>query len=156
NDEKTGWWMRTVQLSTGGSVLLPRMKWEIAVRYLEGDVDRPIVMSRMYNAATPPPYKLPEHKVRSAIQTATTPGGGSSNELRMHDGKGSEEMFFNASKDMSVDVKNNSTESVKVNQTRHIGSNQTLDVTNSVSTNVSGNQTVSIGAKQDVHVSTFM
>ncbi len=82
--------MRTSQLPTGGSMLLPRMKWEVAVSYLEGDADRPFVMARMYNAVTMPPYKLPDHKGRSSIQTATTPGGGSVNEIRMSDDKGSE------------------------------------------------------------------
>jgi hypothetical protein len=62
---------------------------------------------RFYNANSPPPYPLPENKSRGSIQTATTPGGGSTNEFRMDDTKGKEEMFFNASKDMSVEVKNN-------------------------------------------------
>ena len=113
--------MRTSQLPTGGSMLLPRMKWEVAIRYLEGDVDRPIVMARMYNTATPPPYALPANKGRSSIQTATSPGGGSSNEIRTSDDAGNEEMFMNASKDMSIDVGNNTTESIKVDLTRQSG-----------------------------------
>jgi type VI secretion system secreted protein VgrG len=156
NDDKSSCWMRTSQLPTGGSMLLPRMKWEVAVNYLEGDVDRPVVMARLYNGATMPPYKLPDNKVRSSLQTATTPGGGSTNELRTNDTKGSEEMFFNASKDMSVDVGNNTTESVGNNQTRQIGSNHTLNVTNSFSSSVGSNQSITVAATQDVHVQTFL
>jgi type VI secretion system secreted protein VgrG len=156
NDDKSSCWMRTSQLATGGSMLLPRMKWEVAIRYLEGDVDRPFVMARMYNVATPPPYKLPDHKGKSSIQTATTPGGGSSNEIRMSDDKGSEEMFMNASKDMSVDVGNNTTEFIAANLTRSVGSNHSLSITNSFSANVGSTQTVNVGGNQDVHVQTFM
>jgi type VI secretion system secreted protein VgrG len=156
NDDKSSLWMRTSQLPTGGSMLLPRMKWEVAVRYLEGDVDRPMVMARMYNTSTPPPYKLPDHKGKSSIQTATTPGGGSSNEIRMCDDKGSEEMFMNASKDMSVDVGNNATESIKANLTRVVGSNHNLGITDSFSSSVGASQVVTVSGTQDVHVQTFM
>ena len=155
-DDKSSCWMRSSQLPTGGSMLLPRMKWEVQVTYLEGDVDRPFVMSRMYNALTPPPYSLPDHKTKSSIQTVTTPGGGSSNEIRMCDSKGSEEMFMNASKDMSVSAGNNSTESIGANLTRSIGANHSLSITDSFTASVGGNQTFTIGAKQDMHVQTFM
>jgi type VI secretion system secreted protein VgrG len=154
-DENASVWMRTSQLPTGGSMLLPRMKWEVCVRYNEGDVDQPVVMARMYNGATPPPYALPANKARGAVQTATTPGGGSTNEFRTDDTKGKEEMFFNASKDMSVDVLNNTTEQVGNNQKRQVGSNHSLSVTNSVENKVGSNQKITVGANQDIHVQTF-
>lgn len=156
NDDNSSCWMRTSQLPAGGSMLLPRMKWEVSVRYLEGDVDRPYVMGRMYNAVTMPPYSLPDHKGKSSIQTATTPGGGSSNEIRTCDDKGKEEMFMNASKDMSVDVGNNTTESIKANLTRSIGANHNLSITDSLTATVTGSQTVNVGGQQAVHVQTFM
>ena len=156
NDDKSSVWMRTSQLPTGGSMLLPRMNWEVAVRYLDGDIDHPMVMARMYNAASPPPYALPAHKGKSSIQTATSPGGGSTNEIRMSDDAGSEEMFMNASKDMSVDVGNNTTESIGVNLTRQVGSNHNLNITNSLNASVGASQTVNVAAQQSVHVQTFM
>jgi type VI secretion system secreted protein VgrG len=156
NDDKSSGWMRTSQLPTGGSMLLPRMNWEVAVRYLDGDIDHPMVMARMYNAASPPPYALPAHKGKSSIQTATSPGGGSTNEIRMSDDAGSEEMFMNASKDMSVDVGNNTTESIGVNLTRQVGSNHNLNITNSLTASVGASQTVNVAAQQSVHVQTFM
>lgn len=155
DDDTSSLWMRTSQLPTGGSMLLPRMKWEVGVRYCEGDPDTPIVMNRLYNTVTPPPYALPAGKARGAMQTATTPGGGSSNEFRMDDTKGKEEMMFNASKDMAVDVNNNCTESIGNNETRSVGSNSSTAVTNSVSSNVGADQTVSAGGNQSVKVETF-
>jgi type VI secretion system secreted protein VgrG len=155
-DDTSSLWMRTSQVPTGGSMLLPRVGWEVSVRHVEGDPDVPIVMSRLYNTVTPPPYALPAGKARGAMQTATTPGGGSSNELRMDDTKGKEEMMFNASKDMTVDVVNNTTESIGNNATHSIGSNHKVNVTNSVTASVGASQTVSVGSDQTVHVETFL
>jgi type VI secretion system secreted protein VgrG len=155
-DDTSSSWMRTSQVPTGGSMLLPRMGWEVALRYIEGDVDQPMVMSRLYNATSPPPYPLPANKARGSMQTATTPGGGSSNEFRMDDTKGKEEMFFNASKDMTVDVVNNTTEAIKNNETVSIGSNHKLNVTNSVTATVGASQTLKVSGNQTVNVETFM
>ncbi|MBN2197045.1 MAG: type VI secretion system tip protein VgrG [Polyangiaceae bacterium] len=155
-DDESSRWLRTSQLATGGSMLLPRMNWEVAVAFNEGDPDDPYVMARLYNGTTPPPYPLPENKARGSVQTATTPGGGSSNEFRMDDTKNHQEFFVNASKDYSVEVKNNTTENVGNDCQRKVGSNQKLNVTNSANTSIGANQTVSVGGNQDVHVETFM
>ncbi|MGH7295684.1 MAG: type VI secretion system Vgr family protein, partial [Polyangiaceae bacterium] len=82
NDDKSTAWMRVAQLQTSGSMMLPRIGWEVVVEFLEGDPDRPIVTGRLYNGAFMPPYALPEGKTRTSIQTASTPGGGGSNEIR--------------------------------------------------------------------------
>ena len=87
-------------------MLLPRMGWEVNVAYVEGDADHPLVMGRMHNGSSPPPYALPADKARGSIQTMTSPGGAGENEFRMTDGHANEEMFFNASKDMTIDAKN--------------------------------------------------
>ncbi|MEZ4300337.1 MAG: type VI secretion system tip protein TssI/VgrG [Polyangiaceae bacterium] len=155
-DEESSRWMRTSQVPTGGSMFLPRMKWEVAIRHNEGDADKPYVMGRLYNGTIPPPYNLPKESAKSSIQTATTPGGGSSNEIRTGDTKGSEEMFFNASKDMSIEVKNNLTESVGNDMTRKVGSNQKKDVTDSTSGNVGSNQKVTVSGNQKVNIETYM
>jgi len=154
-DDKASVRMRTMQLPTGGSMLLPRVGWEVLVHCDEGDVDAPLVVGRLYNGTKPPPYALPAGALRSSLQTATTPGGGSTNELRTDDSKGSEEMFFNASKDMTTLVKNNTTESVGNNATLQIGGNQSLEITNSLTTVVGENQTVSVGGDEKISVETF-
>ena len=152
HDDTSSLWVRTLQLPTGGSMLLPRVGWEVGLRYVEGDVDAPIVMGRMVNAVAPPPYALPGGKARGALQTATTPGGGSTNEIRTDDSKGGEEMFFNASKDMSITVLNNTTETIGNCETHEVGSNHTIDVTNSIQATVGASQTLSVGGNQTVHV----
>lgn len=153
-DETSSIPMRASQLPTGGSMLLPRVGWEVLVASDEGDVDLPLVVGRVYNAEKPPPYALPAGKTRSAIQTATTPGDGSSNEIRTEDAAGSEEMFFNASKDMTVQANNNATESIVANATLTIGGNQENEVTNSVEATVGGSQSITIGGNQKEAVET--
>jgi len=153
-DDKSSEWFRTSQLALGDSMLLPRMDWEVSVAHLDGDPDRGIVTGRLYDGTHPPPYNLPDEAFRSSLQTATSPGGGSVNEMRMGDGKGAEQMFFNASKDMSVDIKNNTTESVGANLSRTVGNDQTQTVTNSSTCTVGGSQTVDVGADQSIKVET--
>lgn len=155
-DDTSSRWMRTSQIPTGGSMFLPRMKWEVTLRHNEGDADKPYVMGRVYNGTTPPPYSLPKEAAKSSIQTNTSPGDGSSNEIRTGDTKGSEEMFFNASKDMTIEVKNNVTESIGNDLKRKVGSNQKVDITDSTSQNVGSNQKISVGGNQTVHIETFM
>jgi type VI secretion system secreted protein VgrG len=155
-DDTSSLWIRTCQLPLGGSMLTPRVGWEVYLNFTDGDPDLPFVFGRMYNGKTPPPYELPKHKTRMSIQTATTPGGGSSNEIRMDDKAGHEEMFMNASKDASVSAGNNATESVGNNETRAIGANHALAVTDSLSANIGANQSLSVGANQTVNVATFM
>jgi type VI secretion system secreted protein VgrG len=155
-DDSSSLWIRTCQLPLGGSMLTPRVGWEVSLNFTDGDPDLPFVFGRMYNAKTPPPYALPKNKTRMSIQTATTPGGGSTNEFRMEDKKGGEEMFMNASKDATISAGNNATEDVGNNETRSIGANHALAVTDSLSNKVTSAQSTSVGGSQSLNVSTYM
>jgi type VI secretion system secreted protein VgrG len=153
--DKASCFMRTTQAPLGGGLLTPRVGWEVTVDCIEGDPDQPIITGRMYTAKAPPPYALPKHKTRTTIQTATSPGGGSVNEIRFDDAKGSEEMFMNASKNMAQSAGNNATDTVGGNETRSIGANQKIDVTGAVSW-VTGTQVWSIGSNQTLGIDTYM
>lgn len=154
-DETASVRMRTTQLPTGGSMLHPRVGWEVLVEPNDGDPDTPFVVGRLYNGIKTPPYALPGASMRGAIQTATTPGGGSSNELRTDDSKGKEEMFFNASKDMTTNVINNMTEAIGNSATLKVGANRSIEITNSITASVGGNQTVDVGGDQKLAIETF-
>src|SRR6185436_264741 len=103
-DDKASTWMRVGQFPLGGSMILPRIGWDMLIGHHEGDIDRPAVVTHLYDGEHPVPYALPANKTRTAFQTATSPGGGSTNEMRFEDKAGSEEIFLNASKDMNVVV----------------------------------------------------
>ncbi len=155
-DDGSSCWVRTSQVPTGGSMLLPRVGWEVIVSHAEGDVDTPVVMGRLYNGVSTPPYKLPDHAASTSLQTNTTPGGGSTNELRMSDVKGNEHMLFNASRDMSIDVGHNTTTSIGNDHKVKVGVNQKFSSTDSVQNTVGANQKLSVGANQTVTVGTLM
>jgi type VI secretion system secreted protein VgrG len=151
-DDKSGKWMRVAQRGTADSMLLPRVGWSVLTFNEEGEVDAPSILSRIHDAEHPPTYSLPANKTRVVWKTATTPGGGSHNEIYFEDKKGAEEMFINASKDMIVLAQQVKSESVTRDSLRVVGNNHDLTVGSNFSEHVTRNQTVSIGANEDIHI----
>lgn len=159
-DDKAGCWLRVAQPQTSGSMMLPRIGWEVIVEFLEGNPDRPIVTGRLYNGTIMPPYALPEGKTRTSVKTMSTPGGGGSNEIRMEDKAGSEEIMIHAQHDMAVAVANNAKKTVGNNETTVVGNNadlkvsgnQTTKITKGAENTIGGTQTVSVGGNRSVEV----
>jgi type VI secretion system secreted protein VgrG len=159
-DDKATAWMRVSQLQTSGSMMLPRLGWEVIVEFLEGDPDRPIVTGRLYNGLYMPPYALPEGKTRTAIKTASTPGGAGSNEIRMEDKSGSEEIMMHSQKDTNITVANNKTKNVANNETLNVGgsstttvgANQTVKITKGSENGIKADQTVIVGGTRSLEV----
>ncbi len=159
-DDKATAWMRVSQLQTSGSMMLPRLGWEVIVEFLEGNPDHPIVTGRLYNGVYMPPYALPEGKTRSSIKTASTPGGGGSNEIRMEDKSGSEEIMMHSQKDTNVTVANNKTKNVGNNETLNVGgsstttvgANQTVKITKGSQSGIKADQTVTVGGTRSFEV----
>ncbi|WP_095056428.1 type VI secretion system tip protein VgrG [Pseudomonas sp. Irchel s3f7] len=87
-----------------GSVLIPRVGMEVLVGFIDGDVDKPMVMACVPNAATQVPLDLPADKTRSIFRTQSSPGGGGYNELRIEDRKGAEEIYLRAQRNWSQQV----------------------------------------------------
>ncbi|MGD0678476.1 MAG: type VI secretion system tip protein TssI/VgrG [Polyangiaceae bacterium] len=159
-DDKATFWMRTTQLQTSGSMILPRLDWEVIVEFLEGDPDRPIVSGRLYNGQFMPPYALPEGKTRTAIRSVSTPGGGGANEIRLEDKSGAEEIMIHSQYDTNIavahsktkNVGNCETQFVGVSSTVQVGNNQTIKITKGSQSQVGGNQTVRVGGNRSVGV----
>jgi type VI secretion system secreted protein VgrG len=122
-DETSSCWVRVAQGWAGkqwGAFFLPRVGQEVIVSFLEGDPDRPIVTGSVYNATQTVPYALPDNQTRSTIKTNSSKGGGGFNEIRFEDKKGSEELFIQAQKDMTINVLNDCTSTIKNNRTTTI------------------------------------
>ena len=159
-DDKASCWMRVGQLQSSGSMVLPRIGWEVIIEFLEGNPDRPIVTGRVYNGVYMPPYALPEGKTRTAILTNTTPGGGGSNEIRFEDKAGSEEIRIQAQYDENIvvannktkNVGNNETKTVKVDSTTSVGADQKVKVTKGAQSSIGADQSVSVGGDRKVEV----
>lgn len=174
-NDTSGKWMRVAQRGTASSMLLPRVGWTVLTYNEEGTVDAPNVLSRIHDGEHLPPYGLPARKTRVVFKTATSPGGGSHNEIYFEDLLGAEEMFIHASKDHNVLVQhvkreavmNDSTrkvgvdhkltigrdknEGVKANHTMTIGGNETSMVHGDRNKTITGNESISVGGSRDLH-----
>jgi len=124
-DENSSCWIRVAQGWAGkqwGSIYIPRIGQEVAVSFLEGDPDRPLITGSVYNADQMPPYALPGEQTKSTVKSYSSKGGGGFNEIRLEDKKGSEQVFVHGEKDMDIRVKNDRQED--------IGHNRSLNVVN--------------------------
>ena len=139
SDEKSSCWVRVAQGWAGnlwGSIFIPRIGQEVVVSFLEGNPDRPLITGCVYNAQQMVPYTLPDEMTKSTVKTNSSKGGSGFNEIRFEDKAGSEELFIQAQKDMTVSVLNN--ESLTVTGTR------TLAVTGDETHTNKGNHTTTI------------
>lgn len=109
-DPKSSIWMRVSQGWSGtgwGMMVIPRVGHEVLVDFLDGDVDSPIIVGRVYNALQQVPYKLPENKTVSCWRTDSSPGGDGHNynEIKFEDKKDRELIYIQAEKDRAKLVK---------------------------------------------------
>ena len=160
NDDKATCWMRVTQLHTGGSVITPRIGWEVAIGFFEGDPDRPFILGRLYNAERSPPYALPGASASGSLKSASSPGGAGANEIKMADSGGSQGFGVTAQKDLNITIGNDKTEkvgvdeavTVTVNMKRDVGSNEKLEVGADQDFTVGANMEDKIGGSQSITV----
>lgn len=153
-NESGGTWMRIAQRGAPGSMLYPRMGWNVSTFNEEGGVDVPSIVCRVHDAEHPPAYKLPENMTRVVFKTATTPDDGSHNEIYFEDATGREEMFINASKDWNGRTRNIKTEFIENDSSREVGVDHELHVDKDMLERVNGNQQIQIGANERLEAQT--
>ncbi|XXT25585.1 type VI secretion system tip protein TssI/VgrG [Sorangium sp. So ce429] len=166
-DDTSSAWLRGSQLNLGGSMLLPRVGWEVSVGFLDGDPDRPLVLGRAFNAEDTPPYALPGAAATSALKSMSTPGGAGHNEITMSDTAGSQGLAISATRNLYIATGHDKDETVGVDEAHSVGSNyavsiganesvsvgasQSVDVGNALRSKVAGAQTISVGGDDQVH-----
>lgn len=164
-DDTASCWIRFAQMNTQGAMILPRLGWEVHVAFVDGDPDRPVALHKVYNQETMPPYGLPGEKTQMSLQSSTSPGGGSTNEIRLQDGNGGMDWFLHASKDLNVVVANDENETIGVDsaetvgntmsasvggdESGSVGANQSLSVTANCATETAGSKSVTVGGNDD-------
>jgi type VI secretion system secreted protein VgrG len=142
-------WLRVVQPWTGqnwGWQFIPRVGTEVAVAFMDGDIDRPVVVGGLYNGDYMPPFVLPDEKTKSGLRTRSTLKGNTANfsEFSIDDKKGQELVFLHAEKDHTVEVEND--------QKVTIGGNQTIKIGSDDPSSGGGDQTVEIAKDRDVTI----
>ncbi len=123
-------WVRVIQPWAGtawGYQYLPRVGFEVAVSFMDGDPDRPVVVGGFYNGTNTIPFAVPAEQTKSGFRTRSTKGGGDSNfsEFSIDDKMGSELVFLHAEKDMTREVENDDKTTVKNDQTLEVDNTQT-------------------------------
>ncbi len=121
---------------------LPRVGTEVAVAFINGDPDSPIVVGCLYNAEQMPVFPLPDQQTKSGFRSRSSKGGGTAdfNEWSFDDKKGSELVFFHAQKDFTEEVEND--------HSTYVMHDQTLKVDNIRTHTVKMTETIKIGDAQ--------
>ncbi len=120
-NEQSSHWIRVASNWAGdgyGAVTIPRVGMEVKIDFLEGDIDNPIVTGALHNGVNKVPYDLPANKTRSVFKTSSSKGGVGSNELRIEDKAGQEQIFVQSQKDFDQLTKHNHI--VQVNNNSHL------------------------------------
>ncbi len=129
-----------------------RVGSEVLVDFLDGDIDRPVVIGAVYNGREKQPYKQPGNVSRSTWKVRGIPGGAGYNEITFENQSGSEQIIVHAQKDLNETILHSHTESIGVDQTSGIGNNQSVTVGADQTIKVGSNQTMSIGANRSLTV----
>jgi type VI secretion system secreted protein VgrG len=147
-NENSSCWVRVASYWAGsnwGAFHIPRIGQEVVVDFVDGDVDRPLIVGSVYNDKQMPPYTLPDEKTKSTLKSNSSKGGGGYNEFRFEDLKGSEEVYFQAEKDHNTLIKHDETRKVKNDRTTTIEHDEAQTVTNNETIVVDqGNQSITL------------
>jgi len=133
-------WARVVQLWAGdgwGSQFVPRVGTEVAVAFVDGDPDRPMILGGLYNGISEPIYPANSTKIGFRTRSSMSGSKGSNfSEFTIDDKKGDELIYFHAEKDYTTEIEHD----------------QTLTVDNCRMVTVKKDETVDIKGKQTITV----
>jgi type VI secretion system secreted protein VgrG len=151
-DDTTSRWVRTLQLNMFSSMILPRVGFEVPIVYVDGSPDLPVALGRLYGGSAATPYGLPGKKGVATLQSASSPGGGTTHEIRLTDDAGSMETFIHATKDQSIGVGGTHTTTVGVDATHDVKKSYEVSIKGPQKGTISANQDVVVGANMEITV----
>jgi type VI secretion system secreted protein VgrG len=180
-EDTEGCWLRVAQAWAGaawGALHIPRVGQEVIVQFIEGDINRPIIMGSLYNGKNAPPFGQPGDATRSGLLTRSSSGGSAdtANEFSFEDKAGEEQIKIHAEKNMDTEVEKDQTlwvgqdrkntidrdqfEEVKGNKTikvhknhdESIGENMTLKVVKDEEEKIGGNRTISVSGDHNEQI----
>lgn len=125
---------------------------EVVVTFVQGDVDRPLVLGTVYNAAAPFPFPLPSSATQSGWRTRSTPGGNGGNELQFEDAAGSERIYVHAQRDLEEEVLHDHHSDVTHDRTLRVGGDRYVAVSGNSIQTVEKSHAVTIQGDMILHV----
>ncbi|MDA8050429.1 MAG: type VI secretion system tip protein TssI/VgrG [Rhodospirillales bacterium] len=137
-------WVRVIQPWSGsgwGWQHIPRKGTEVAVAFMHGDPDQPVVIGCFYNGSQKPPFALPDEQTKSGIRSRSSANGSTStySEFSIDDTKGKELVLLHAEKDLSTEVEHD--------QTLKVGNCRTVTVKKDETITIDGDQSLSVKGK---------
>ncbi|SEP96091.1 type VI secretion system tip protein VgrG [Pseudomonas sp. NFPP19] len=156
-NEFSSCWVRVATSWAGegfGHVTIPRIGMEVLVSFIGGDPEQPLVTGCVPNQHTPVPYPLPANKTRSVFKTRSSLGGNGTNELRIEDRAGQEQIYIHAQRDQDCTVRNNESHWVGVNRVHSVGQDETITVGQNSLRTVKVDDTLRVGATKKDSIGT--
>lgn len=148
-DENSSCWVRVSSAWAGqgyGGVQIPRVGDEVVVDFINGEPDRPIIIGRVYNEASMPPWALPAAATQMGFMSRSKDGSpDNANALRFEDKPGEEQFWLHAERNMDTEVENDETHDVGSNRTKTVGKDETSHIKQNRTRTVDGNETVTVG-----------
>ncbi|MHB9805699.1 type VI secretion system Vgr family protein [Pantoea ananatis] len=139
-DDTSSCWVRVSSAWAGqgfGGVQIPRVNDEVVVDFINGDPDRPLIIGRVYNEASMPPWALPAAATQMGFLSRSKDGtADTANALRFEDKAGEEQVWLQAQRNLDTNVKNDESHNVVNNQSVTVGADH--------ETRVQGNHTVGV------------
>ena len=141
-------WARVIQPWAGngwGAQFIPRVGTEVAVGFVDGDPDRPMVMGGLYNGVAAPIYAASD-KTKLGFRTRSTLSGGTSNfsEFTIDDNSGSELIYFHAEKDYTTEVEHDQTLTVDNCRVVTVTKDETVTIKGKQSITITGNRAIEV------------
>ena len=160
-DDTSSCWVRVSSAWAGqgfGGVQIPRVNDEVVVDFINGDPDRPLIIGRVYNEASMPPWALPSAATQMGFLSRSKDGtADTANALRFEDKSGEEHLWIQAQKNMDTHVKNDASHSVANNHSHYAGGNELYRVeTNRVHGVKGGEERLTGKGKLDAVVDTYV
>jgi type VI secretion system secreted protein VgrG len=149
-------WSGTVSGENWGWHHMPRVGTEVAVSFMDGDPDRPVVLGCFYNGVAMPVFDLSSRDnwtksgFRTRSSTSSSRGDGQSySEFSFDDKAGNELVFLHAQKDWKTEVENDQTLDVQNCRIVTVKNDETIDIGKSETVTIGSGRTVTIKDKND-------
>lgn len=123
-------WVRVVTPYAGrryGFIAVPRVGHEVAIAFIDGDPNQPVIVRSLHNGPSAPPFSPIRQKTITGIRTNSTPGAGGYNEFSMDD-HAPQKVELQAERVLDTVIKGAESHSVGAKRTTTIGANDLLHV----------------------------